>query len=271
MSGDIIGELVIDVAKSEIVPRYNNLKEADIAAKSPGDMVTIADLAAEKALTRALKREYPTAIIGGEESISEAPNLLAEITTADHAFLIDPVDGTNNFIKGDPRFALMLTELRKGQVEAAWIYLPVTEKLASARKGEGARLNDRKVVTLAPAFEPAKMVAAAHLKRFPPEIRRLAEHNLKDFKENRPAFCAGHDYIMLLEGAKDFSVYYRTLPWDHLPGGFIFTEAGGYVRTLFDQKKYRIGIQDKGLLSAPSEALWHKIRQSVFPDRFTRS
>lgn len=265
MQIDQISAMVKRTAKQEILPRFRNLQDGDISAKSPGDMVSIADTEAEKALSRELNRLMPSAIVGGEEIIAEQPELLEEIKTAELAFLIDPVDGTNNFIKGDVRFALMLTALRQGEVVAAWIYLPVRDLLAVCEKGSGCFLGGKAIKISAADKAPFQMIGAAHINRFPDEMKRQARENVKKFRENRPAFCAGHDYVALLEGARDFSLYYRTLPWDHLPGGLLYGEAGGYVRLLQDEQGYTIHDQYKGLLSAATADQWHLIRDTVFP------
>jgi len=263
---DIIADIIRQVAAQEIMPRFKNLTEGDISAKSPGDMVTVADLAAEKALTKEVLRLYPEAMVCGEESIAQNPALLEAAIVADRAFLIDPIDGTNNFITGDTRFAVMLVELHKGEAVAARIYLPALEKMAMAEKGAGAHLNDVAFKISSPQTDHNKMIAAAHINRFPKDVRAAAVNNLNVFKENKPAFCAGYDYISLIEGAKDFSLYYRTLPWDHLPGSLIFSEAGGYVRTLIGEKEYGIHDRKKGLLSAANKAQWQNIRAAIFPE-----
>jgi len=265
---DRISDLITDIAKTEILPRFKKLRPEDIKLKAPGDRVSIADTETEKLLIRELSGFFPAAVIGGEESIATNPNLSGKITTADHAFLIDPIDGTNNFIKGDPRFAVMLTELRRGEVVAAWIYLPVDDKMVVAEKGAGAYLNGRQLTISTKVKEPDKLIGAAHINRFPADLKKIAHENMRRIAKNCPAFCAGYDYISLMEGTKDFSVYYRTLPWDHLPGGFIYAEAGGYIRTLFHKSAYGINDRDKGLLSAKSEADWLKIRELLFPGFF---
>ncbi len=268
MSIEAIGELIKHIAQQEILPRFKNLQAEDIIEKSLGELVSIADTETEKALSCALKERFPSAIIGGEESIAKAPSLLNDIISADRAFLIDPVDGTNNFIKGDDRFALMMTELRQSEVVAAWIYLPVGDKLAMAEKGAGVQINGKNIV-MPTHFTPYEnMISAAHINRFPEKLRAIARNGLKDFKENNPAFCAGYDYISLLEGEKNFSLYYRTLPWDHLPGAFMVAQAGGYARTLVKGQKYTIHDQVNGLLSVASEEQWHHIRELIFPKYF---
>jgi len=267
MTMDPVRRVVIAVAKEKILPRFNNLREQDITAKSPGDMVSIADIEAECALTAELKRLFPAAMIAGEESIAERPDLLAAVMAADQAFLIDPVDGTNNFIKGDDRYALMVTELRKAETVAGWIYLPAYDRIIMAEKGSGTLLDGKKIRISDRKFNPGRMIAAAHINRFPKNMRTIARKNLKKFRENRPAFCAGYDYMALSIQEKDFSLYYRTLPWDHLPGSLIYVEAGGYARTLSDEQ-YSIHHLDKGLLSAPDPDQWQRIREIIFPGLF---
>lgn len=268
MSNERITDLVRHIARQEILPRFKNLEVDDINAKSPGDLVTIADIEAEKALTAALLNICPQAVVAGEESIAETPDLLDAVIAAEQGFLIDPVDGTNNFVKGDDRFALMLTELRRGQAVAAWIYMPVRDQMIAAEKGAGAYLDGTKITITHRDFDPSTMTGAAHINRFPENLKTIARENLGQFRDNRPAFCAGHDYLALTTGVKDFSVYYRTLPWDHLPGSLIFTEAGGYSRTLTGAGDYTIHDRDQGLLSAADEDQWHHLRDLIFPGCF---
>ncbi len=259
-----ISELVITIAKEQILPRFRKLATKDITAKSPGDMVSVADTETENILAGELNSLCPAALVGGEEMIARNPQIMDKIIAADRAFLIDPIDGTNNFIRGDQKFALMLTYLYHGKVASAWIYLPFFDKIAVAETGGGACLNGEKITVSAGKFVASEMTGAAHINRFPDHIKKMARKNMKNFAANHPAFCAGYDYIALLEGRKDFSVYYRTLPWDHLPGSFIYTEAGGYVRTLHKQR-YTIHDQDKGLLSARNAEHWQQIHDIIFP------
>ena len=97
----------------------------------------------------------------------------------------------------------------------------------------------------------------------PKEIRDHAKEKLELIKENRPGFCAGYDYVSLLKGQKDFSVYYRTLIWDHLPGSMIYQEAGGYALGL-DAQPYIPKNEGTGLMCAANEEMWHKIKNSLF-------
>jgi len=263
MNIEKIAQIITDVAQEEILSRYQKLSEADIQVKKAGDLVTSADIETEKKLSARLKKLYPAAVLAGEESIAENSGLLEEVITADEAFLIDPVDGTNNFIKNNPRFAVMMVALRKGIVVASWIYLPAFDKMAFSETGSGSVVNGKKISFKKAQVDCAEMIGAAHIKRMPEDLRQKARANLVNFKANKPAFCAGYDYVALLEGEKDFSAYYRTLPWDHLPGTHMCEQAGGFCRKLLSGETYGIKDQYEGLLSAADEESWHRIRDAL--------
>ena len=258
-----IGTVIKEVAEEEILPSFRNLKEHEIILKSEGDFVTKADLEAEISLSTKLKALYPDSIITGEEDIASSPSKLDELLKAPLGFLIDPIDGTNNFIKGDERFAVMVVALQYGETVASWIYLPASCKMAMTEKGSGAYLDDNKAVLMDAPQEMKDIIGAAHLNRMPPKLRDAARKNIQKFKKNVPAFCAGYDYIRLLESRIHFSAYSRTLLWDHLPGTLLFQEAGGYVRQL-DGKIYSSLNDGEGLLSAFNETIWHKIKNTIF-------
>lgn len=245
------------------MPRFCNLQEHEVIFKEPGEFVTEADFAAEKLITEKLLELYPRAIVTGEEDVAKKSLSLHELLNAECGFLIDPIDGTNNFIKGNERFAIMVVALQFGEAVASWIYIPAQDKLAVAQKGQGAFINGKRITLQEPPSELADMIGAAHINRMPQTLKDSAKKNMKYFKANRPAFCAGYDYVSLCESEKHFSTYIRTLLWDHLPGTLLYSEAGGYVRQL-DGKEYTSKNDGTGLLCAPNEQLWHKIKNTLF-------
>ena len=264
---DRIAAYVREISHDEILSRFEKLEAHEIQDKSAGEMVTIADIEAERQLTRLLTDLHPGAVVAGEESIADNPDRIHDLLEADLSFLIDPVDGTNNFIRGNHRFAMMVVALKKGETVAAWIYLPKDDAMAVAEWGSGTLLNDDKVVLPRPPADISKQIAAAHIKRMPDDLKEMARENLKKFLKNSPAFCAGYDYVSLLRGHKHFSVYFRTLPWDHLPGSFMIRQAGGCSRRL-NEEDYTIHVRGKGLLSTLTEPQWYQVRDALFPGRF---
>src|SRR3954468_18029039 len=102
--------LLQDVAEEVVNPRFRSLSSGEIHEKGPGDLVTAADREAEQLITAALRAAYPDAVILGEEAYAGRSALLHEFWAADHAFTVDPVDGTKNFVAGSRDHAVMVGE-----------------------------------------------------------------------------------------------------------------------------------------------------------------
>ena len=108
-------ELIKETAEEVINPRFRALERADVEAKtSPDDLVTIADREAENLLSFALRRIHPDALVIGEEAVFANPELRRKLPGAEHAFVIDPIDGTRNFVEGRQEHGVMLAETRNG-------------------------------------------------------------------------------------------------------------------------------------------------------------
>jgi len=258
-----ISDLIRTVASAEINPRFRNLREDEVVYKEPDEFVTAADLAVEFALIDGLRKLYPQAVVTGEEDVSKNPMRLVELLDADSGFLMDPIDGTNNFIKGNERFAVMVAALVHGKVIASWIYLPVHDIMAVAEKGAGAFFNGERMRVEPAPINLSDLIGAAHTNRMPEKDRIVVRENLKLIKINKPSFCAGYDYVALTKSETHFSSYHRTLLWDHLPGTFLYSKAGGYVRGL-DGKPYTSRSDGNGLLSAPDKDTWQLLRKAIY-------
>ncbi len=142
IAGDV-ADLVRAAGDRFVLPRYGVLADEDIATKtSPTDLVTVADREAEAWLTPRL-RGIVDAVVIGEEACGEDP-ALREHAVAPLAWTIDPVDGTNNFVKAKDRFCSMVALLENGVPVRSWIWLPLQRCLYYAAAGEGAimRLDD---------------------------------------------------------------------------------------------------------------------------------
>lgn len=106
--------LMQETAAEVITPRFRQLADADIDEKTPGDFVTVADREAEAYLGRLLAAAFPDALIVGEEAAFHDKSLLRQLPNADHAFVIDPIDGTGNFVRGSDEHGVILAETRAG-------------------------------------------------------------------------------------------------------------------------------------------------------------
>ncbi|RMF09151.1 MAG: inositol monophosphatase, partial [Alphaproteobacteria bacterium] len=203
MEIDAVSAVIRDVAAQAILPRWQALAPHEISQKERGDMVTAADHEAERLLEDALTALLPGSAALGEEAAAADPARFDFLHNADRLWIIDPVDGTNNFIKGQDKFAVMVALLWEGRVAASWIYLPATDQMAVAEHGAGSVLDGRRLKMPVPLEVPADMVAAAHIARFPKDVREELRARVKRFKANKPAFCAGWDYLALAEGRRD--------------------------------------------------------------------
>lgn len=256
---DRVSELVRDVAERVVRPRWRSLAGSEIAEKAPGDLVTVADRESEELLTAALRREDPGVLVVGEEATAADPRLLSALAGADHAYVVDPVDGTRNFVHGSPDYAVMVGEVRDGVPVRGWIWQPEHDRLFVAERGAGAFCDGERV------------------RREPPVVGQLrgATSNRR-LRGTRPAglgapigptrFCCGMDYPDLATGAVDFLVYRAVKPWDHVPGSLLVTESGGVARRL-DGADYRAGgvVDDPALLVAASGAAWDVARAGIEP------
>ena len=256
------------VARSEIMPRFRALRPEDVQAKTgPLDIVTVADEAAEAALTKALLARYPTAVVVGEEAASCDPSLLEQIGRAELCFILDPIDGTSNFAAGLPLFGVMLAITRYGKTFAAIIHDPVGDDTAVAIEGQGAWIERRDGGTEAlqvAAPAPLDAMSGALSWRFMPEPTK--SHVCARLPLLAGAWdyrCAAHQYRLAAGGHCHFLVYHRLLPWDHAAGELLFREAGGYAARL-DGSAYSPASVEGGLIVAPDQASWTLLRDALF-------
>ena len=254
---DRIAGILREVAAAEIAPRFRQLSTDDVRHKSPGDLVTVADEAAERVLSQRLTDLAPGTVVVGEEAAAADPAVLDRLSHEAPAWVIDPVDGTANFAAGMPLFAIMLSLVRDGAARAAWILDPLTDVMAMAEEGGGA-WSDGQRLSVAPAEEPAKMSGAVGYRYGRrPLVRKIAGRSHRV----GPTFtlrCAGQEYLALLRAQSHFSIYHRILPWDHAAGQLLHAEAGGYSARL-DGSPYRPTVFDGGLLLAPDRTSWNAI------------
>jgi fructose-1,6-bisphosphatase/inositol monophosphatase family enzyme len=246
--------LLRDVAEEVVNPRFRSLAAEDIGEKNPGDLVTVADREAEVRITEALSRAYPDALVLGEEASSADAALLDRFRAAEHAFTVDPVDGTKNFVAGSPDHAVMVAEIRAGEVVRSWIWQPQHETAYVAERGAGAWRNGERLVRPALGDELRGVTSR----------RRWIGRALGTLRPLELTWvCCGVDYPKVIEGAADYALYRRAKPWDHAPGSLLLTEAGGFVGT-FDGTPYRAQDHEpSGLVSAADRATYDVVQRLV--------
>ena len=264
---DQVAVLLQEAADQVVNPRFQSLRASEVHEKTPGDLVTDADREAEVLITAGLRRLDPGAVVVGEEAVAADPALLALVATAPRVWVVDPVDGTNNFVAGSSEHAVMAALIVGGQTVLGCIWQPQLGHLWTAERGAGAfRDGDR--LAMAPPPGPvsslAGVLAASYLD---PATRAEIERNRPRFAELRPGRrCAGVAYPRLACGQDDFALFWKVLPWDHAPGELFVTETGGDLRRL-DGSAYRGGRPvtggAAGLLVTRHADAWDDVRLSL--------
>jgi fructose-1,6-bisphosphatase/inositol monophosphatase family enzyme len=228
---DAVSALLRQVAAEVILPRFGQLTAAEVMGKptagDPDDIVTAVDRQAEVRLTAELAGLTPGVPVLGEEAAHERPDLLRLLDGDDPLWVVDPIDGTRNFARGDDGFGVILAFVSQGSTRAAWIFQPARGHLYVAESGGGAFCDGRPV--RAPSG-PIRRLPRGPLKTtfMPPAMGAAVQAAARGRFEPAPLTgCSATDYPDLLSGAIDFAVYHRLLPWDHAAGTLILTEAGG--------------------------------------------
>ncbi len=257
-----------DVAADKIVPRFQKLEDHEISTKSgPTDLVTVADLEAEVDLTRIFKELLPGSYVVGEEAVSKNEidmGLLA--SESGYVWVIDPVDGTNNFASGNKKFGMIVALVKDGQTIQSWLYDIPNNRMGIAETGAGVEIEGvRKTypVMSKPLSDTRGFISRKFLpKKMREELRDVLD---SEFGNVETYVCCAHEYLDILEGESFFSMYSRIRPWDHLAGAMMMVEAGGIVRK-WDASSYKPGDEHGGIICAPDDALWTQIYDLLLRD-----
>ena len=266
---DVAG-LMRETVEAVVLPRYGALESADVAEKADArDLVTIADIEAEQRLTPLLQALLPGSRVLGEEAAATDPGLTDRLSGDGPVWIIDPVDGTRNFVKGSKNFCMMVALVVGGETVLGIILDPLGAYWAGSERGSGSWLQH---YTGGPAQRLSVLAACpVHEMRGALNLRFL-ESPLKEAIRARSnervgqhyrIGSAGHDYLRTLTGHSHFSLHARIMPWDHAAGCLLHGEAGGF-QAHFDGTGYRAAHLSGGLLIAPDAGSWHRLRSALF-------
>lgn len=265
---EALEDIVVEAAKAEIMPRFRRLSPDDVRRKtSAADLVTEADVRAERLIAERLRRRWPGALIVGEEACSEDPARLAGLEEADLAFVVDPVDGTFNFASGVPLFGVMLAVVVAGETVAGLIHDPVGGDTLIGAAGAGSHIlrgdRTRETVRVAEPVPFAEMTGSVSWQYFAEPQRSLLARNQTRTLAAFGYRCSAHEYRLLASGHAHFVVYNKLMPWDHLAGVLIHSEAGGHTARI-DGSRYRPSHLSGGLIAAPDRDSWAEIRRELW-------
>ncbi|NUR31589.1 MAG: inositol monophosphatase, partial [Catenulispora sp.] len=130
--------------------------------KGPLDPVTVADREAEELLRTHLTAFLPGSVVVGEEAVSEDPLLLRALTGEAPVWVVDPIDGTRNFVAGSGRFSTLVSLAVGGVLQASWSYAPVLDRIGTALAGHGAWVDGVPARVAPPADPPALPLTTSH-------------------------------------------------------------------------------------------------------------
>lgn len=259
---DAVAALVRAVASEVHLPLF---RQGVIGQeKSPGELVSRVDREAERLLTEGLADLTPGFAVVGEESASDDPTVLGALQGDQPVWLVDPLDGTPQFLSGSPDHAIMLALVRSGEVLAAVVHQPQHHRTYTTELGSGTWRDGVRLLRAAPDPSDLTALRGGVLRRFlDVDARRAVDENTHRFGDLTPlTTCAGVEYPRIIEGDADFLLFWRTLAWDHAPGALLLSEAGGVaVRT--DGTPYRADDARVGLMAAADGATAHAVLEGL--------
>ena len=260
--------LLINVNKNIILYYYKNLKSKDISTKSSNDdFVTIADKKSEKFISDQLIGFLGVNDILGEETAFLVKNYDKYLNNS-LLWVVDPIDGTKNYINGKEEFCSMISLVSSMLPIATFIYYPLKNIFVYAFKNFGAYIVDTNTnISSKLLIKPSKslkLIGSGGTKGIPENYRQSILNNLKINTERLFIGSAGIETIMLAKNEIQFIFHGRVTPWDHSPMNLITKEAGGCVYMAINKNEF--DIKSKGsILAASNLQTWNNIRNLIIP------
>lgn len=210
---------------SRIITRnFNRIDRLTITDKGSNDFVSEVDRNAEAVIINILREKYPHHAILAEESGQHVGD--------DYQWIIDPLDGTTNFLHGFPQFAISIALKIKGRLEMGVVYDPISDEMFTASRGEGALLNDRKIrVSGRKSLEGALLGTGLPYRdfSFTDNYLGMLKDLMKDSAGVRRPGSAALDFAYLAAGRTDGFWELGLSEWDFAAGAVLVREAGGLV------------------------------------------
>ena len=213
---------------------FNELENLQVSVKGPGDFVTSADIRTQKIIIDELTKAKPDWSFFAEEKQKSINN------NSKNRFIIDPIDGTTNFLHGNPNFAISIAAEVENKLEAGIIYSPVYDELFFAERGKGAFFNDRRlrVAQRKKLSESIVVTGIPHLGRGnKDQFIKEMEEIIPEVSGIRRSGSAALDLAWVAAGRYD--AYWETglSLWDIAAGIIIIREAGGVVTGIDGSEK----------------------------------
>ncbi|MEU5310814.1 inositol monophosphatase family protein [Streptomyces sp. NPDC021562] len=223
-----VEDAIRKAARTEILPRWRRLADHEVDQKAgPHDLVTDADRLAERYLTEALGALLPGSVVVGEEAVHADPETYEALQGDAPVWIVDPVDGTRQFVRGEDGFCTLVALAHRGVLLASWTYAPAREQLATAVRGKGARLDGVRLVAGSPEQGRDLRIATSHPDYTTDAQKRELFALWADGVAPRPCGSAGLEYLAVARGELDATAFSWEAAWDHAAGLLLVEEAGG--------------------------------------------
>ncbi|MEU9247160.1 inositol monophosphatase family protein [Streptomyces sp. NPDC048385] len=231
-AGDV-EDAIRKAARTEIQPRWRRLADHEVDQKNgPHDLVTDADRLAERYLTATLGSLLPGSVVVGEEAVHADPETYDALQGDAPVWIVDPVDGTRQFVRGEDGFCTLVALAHRGVLLASWTYAPAREQLATAVRGKGAFLDGERLLAGAPEAGRDLRIATSHPDYTTDAQKRALLPLWSDGLAPRPCGSAGLEYLAVARGESDATAFSWEAAWDHAAGLLLVEEAGGAHLTL---------------------------------------
>jgi myo-inositol-1(or 4)-monophosphatase len=233
---------------------FDQLDRLEYSSKGRNDYVSQADVEAERAVLDVLTRAYPDHGIIAEES--------GEREGSEYTWVIDPLDGTTNFLHGFPMFAVSVADKRGGVLEHGVVYDPLHDEMFTASRGEGAQLNGKRLrVSTTRQLAPSLLGTG-----FPFRDLGIIEPWMRSFQSLLPktsgirrAGAAALDLAYVAAGRLDGFWEFGLKPWDMAAGALLIREAGGLVADVSGGQDFL----ENGNLVAANPLIFEEFRKIV--------
>ncbi len=239
-----------------IIRHLDRLDTLQISEKSPNDFVSEVDLQAEKIIIDTLRQAYPSHAI-----LSEEAGYIGR-DTDEYLWIIDPLDGTQNYLHGLPHFAISIAVQYRGRLEHGLVYDPLREELFSASRGGGARMNDRRLRVSKATYLHEALLGTGfpfrHRETYPAYLSHL-QTLCPAISDIRRSGCASLDLAYVAAGRLDGFWEGSLKSWDIAAGALLIIEAGGLVSDFAGQDDFL----HSGNIVAANNKIFAALRQSL--------
>jgi len=245
-------------AASGVLMRYfERVDSVQVSAKARNDFVSDVDRASEAEIVRVIRNAYPEHAILAEESGQQG--------VSDYQWVVDPLDGTTNYLHGFPQFSISIACLYRGRLEHGLVYDPLREEMFTASRGAGARLNDRRLrVTTRKSMDGALVGTGfpyrdhRHLDAYLDMFRAMIDADTAGIR--RPG-SAALDIAYVAAGRLDAFWELGLAQWDFAAAALLVREAGGVVSDLSGGEQF----MDTGNIVAGGLKLHTAMLQTLRP------